>query len=106
MALREFRDSNGIEWKVWETVPERMHASPASERALGELRGGWITFSSMLGRRRLAPVPPGWATLPAAELERLCDQAIPTRRQPGEADTPAGEMQALDSRLPPRGTSE
>lgn len=101
MALREFRDSNGIDWKVWDTVPERMHASPASDRGLGELRAGWITFSSMLGRRRLAPVPTGWATMPAAELERLCDLATPTRRQPGEADTPAGEMQALDSRLPP-----
>ena len=102
MALREFQDSNGIEWKVWDTIPERMHASPASDRGLGDLRGGWITFSSMLGRRRLAPYPANWASLPAAELERLCDMAIPTRRQSGEADTPTGDMQAVDPHLPSR----
>ena len=102
MALREFQDSSGIEWKVWDTVPERMHASPTSDRALGELRGGWITFSSILGRRRLAPVPDGWANLPSAELERLCDRAVPTKRQSGDADTPTGDLEAINPNQPPR----
>ena len=102
VALREFQDSSGIEWKVWDTIPERMHASPASDRALGELRSGWITFSSILGRRRLAPVPDGWSNLPSRELERLCDRAIPTRRSSGEADTPSGDLEAVNPNLPPR----
>ena len=100
MPLREFRDSSGIEWKVWDTTPDRMHASPASERGLGDLRGGWITFSSILGRRRLAPVPTGWANLADRELERLCEQAVPTRRQSGEADTPTGDLEAVNPALP------
>ena len=96
VPLREFRDSSGIEWKVWDTTPERMHASPASERGLGDLRGGWITFSSILGRRRLAPVPADWANLPERELEKLCHQAVPTRRQSGEADTPTADLEAVN----------
>ena len=102
MALREFQDSSGIEWKVWDTTPERMHASPASDRALGELRSGWITFSSILGRRRLAPVPDGWANLPSHELEKLCDRAVPTRRSSGESDTPTGGLEAVDRNFPRR----
>ena len=102
MPLREFRDSSGIEWKVWDTTPDRMQASPASDRGLGDLRGGWITFSSILGRRRLAPVPAGWETLATVELERLCDQAVPTRRQSGEVDTPTGDLEAVNPALPRR----
>lgn len=101
VALREFQDSSGIEWKVWDTTPERMHASPASDRALGELRSGWITFSSILGRRRLAPVPAGWANLPSQELEKLCERAVPTKRHSGEV-TPADELQAVNPNIPPR----
>lgn len=106
VALCEFRDSSGIEWKVWDTAPERLHSSPASDRALGELRGGWITFSSVLGRRRLAPVPEGWANLPTHELERLCAQAIPTKRQSGELDTPTVELEAVRPDVPHRRSTE
>ena len=106
MALREFQDRSGIEWKVWDTTPERMHASPASDRALGDLRGGWITFSSILGRRRLAPVPAGWENLPSRELERLCERAIPTKRQSGEVDTPTGDLEAVNPDIPRRRPNE
>lgn len=106
MALREFRDSSGTDWKVWDTTPERLQASPVSDRALGELRAGWITFSSVLGRRRLAPVPPDWANKSARELEALCEAAAPTRRHSGELDTPVSSHEAVDQAIPRRRATE
>ena len=66
MAVREFTDSAGMDWRVWDTIPlEGRLLRP-------ELREGWLTFESTLGRFRLAPVPDGWERAPTAKLELLC----------------------------------
>jgi hypothetical protein len=94
MALREFTDSLGRRWRVWAVRPqhlERRKPTPAApppgapERrqrrelrsVVGEeLRRGWLTFETGRLRRRLAPIPEGWALASDAELERLCEAAV------------------------------
>jgi hypothetical protein len=71
MALREFVDAQGRQWRVWETVPARA-------AGLGELRGGWLTFDNGAERRRLAPVPERWTALADERLALLLRIAQPT----------------------------
>jgi hypothetical protein len=69
MAYREYKDSEGISWKVWNTSPVPGAVfSPT-------MRDGWLTFECDGDRRRLAPIPRGWERLSTAELERLCKEA-------------------------------
>lgn len=94
MAHRTFRDSRGRVWEVWEVRPEnrerrlgrerRQAARPGPDRRQqtqlrpavpNDLRQGWLAFASPTERRRLAPIPPDWASMPDAELQRLADCA-------------------------------
>ena len=43
----------------------------------GELAKGWLAFGCGARRRRLAPAPQDWESLPDAELARLCARARP-----------------------------
>lgn len=75
MGYREFVDSLGTLWKVWNTVPL------AGAVLQAEWKDGWLTFESMAAcLRRLAPVPENWEQLSAEQLERLCAQAAEVRR--------------------------
>lgn len=75
MGYREFVDSLGVIWKVWNTVP----VAGAVRQA--KWKHGWLTFESMAAcLRRLAPVPDDWEQLPAEQLERLCALASEVRR--------------------------
>ena len=69
MAYREYVDSKGTPWKVWNTapVPGAVFSSV--------MRDGWLTFECDGERRRLAPVPAHWDTFSVQELERLCRSA-------------------------------
>ena len=71
-----------------DVVIERRRAQERRVRArprvlLGsDLEGGWLYFqldaddaASLPTRRRLAPIPPGWESLPDAELAALLAQA-------------------------------
>ena len=93
MASREFIDSAGEQWQVWDTRPTtRARLNPAFE-------AGWLTFECGRQLRRLAPTPPGWEMLPDFELERLCRTATPVeRRRTGPSitriDTPPAEQRA------------
>ena len=73
----EFSDASGIRWTVSE-IPrlefsERLMALlPHTER-----RGGWLLFESDRGdRRRLAPIPDDWRTLPPIMLEQHLARAV------------------------------
>ena len=63
MSSRAFRDRNGVEWRVWSTIPSNPHTLG------GEFGQGWLTFESEVGRRRLAPIPAGWEDAPDSRLE-------------------------------------
>jgi len=99
MALREFTDSRGTAWTVWDVPPHRVYArprsgverrvtatpSPTPERRVNpdrrrplmhpHLQAGWICFTSEVEKRRLYPPPPGWHQASDAELEALCARA-------------------------------
>jgi hypothetical protein len=101
MAHREFTDSRRTSWQVWdvypalgdrrgplgdrrffmrETVDRRTVHGAAGLAVSPGYERGWLAFQSGLERRRLAPVPEGWAGLEGAELERLCQAATPVGR--------------------------
>jgi hypothetical protein len=107
MSHREFRDSAGTLWQVWEVHPgralsggrerrsgadRRADSAPATperrrriDRRLSvspEFRQGWLAFRANDDRRRLTPIPVGWAGAPDDELERMCAAA------PRVADVP------------------
>ncbi|MEO5816869.1 MAG: hypothetical protein ABIT20_16475 [Gemmatimonadaceae bacterium] len=78
MAARTFEDSTGTVWEVFEVH----RASEAARGVSAGLEGGWLAFVSESGKRRLAPYPTAWESVPATELERLCEtarRANPTR---------------------------
>ncbi|MEJ7810879.1 MAG: hypothetical protein WKG32_10765 [Gemmatimonadaceae bacterium] len=107
MALREFTDTAGRTWQVWDTVPETAHeeqifrqstrlqadaerratddepgAAVLPNRRFGPGReGGWLTFMTSTSggedKRRLSPIPPGWADATEAELVAYMAQAEP-----------------------------
>jgi hypothetical protein len=74
MAVREFVDSSGVKWRVWNTRPSR------GEMLSGEFEHGWLTFQSDVSLRRCTPIPPNWETAPPERLEQLCRAATETRR--------------------------
>ena len=81
MSLREFRDHAGVEWKVWDITPDRMHPVTAREMFVGryvDFQEGWLVFESDAERRRLAPYPVQWADFAVAELETLLNMATPS----------------------------
>src|SRR5579872_3727791 len=98
MALREFTDSRGRRWMVWDVFPtlaERRHRNAGPPPGARERRRfyeqrpriseamsrGWLTFESSDGeRRRLAPIPDavtGWHNADEDELRTWCAQAEP-----------------------------
>jgi hypothetical protein len=76
MAVREFIDSNGVKWRVWNTRPSR------GEMLSGEFEHGWLTFESAHSLRRCTPIPQGWEAASPERLEQLCRAAPETRRSP------------------------
>jgi|SRR5215213_4517370 len=112
MALRNFKDSRGGEWRVWDVVPhvarrsgerrrrDRRQGLAANytgpERRRGRdrrvrtpglltpgLESGWLCFEGDADKRRLTPVPAGWDEAPDEELEGLLQRARPVTRRGG-----------------------
>ena len=82
--MRHFRDKDGVEWQVFLTARgsnavSRGHVLPEAYRE------GWLVFESALEKRRLAPVPANWESLPNEALSALCAQASPQLPRPRAA---------------------
>ncbi|HET9683655.1 MAG TPA: hypothetical protein VFP15_06095 [Gemmatimonadaceae bacterium] len=75
MAARTFTDSAGLTWDVFEV--HRASKKPGAVSA--GLEEGWLAFACGEQKRRLAPFPPDWASLPDVDLAVLCEAA---RRAP------------------------
>jgi hypothetical protein len=71
VTARTFEDSAGAVWEVFEVqrTPRQTVGVSAG------LEQGWLSFVSGAARRRLAPVPADWQTIPTSELARLCASA-------------------------------
>lgn len=85
MAVREFTDSSGRQWRAWDVAPDELNPRTKDEDYLAQLYyTGWIVFEAVNGqdKRRLYPIPKGWEELPAAELEVLLQKAeiVPKRK--------------------------
>jgi hypothetical protein len=84
MAVREFTDSTGREWRVWDVMPEVIHPQTKTEDYLAAMyQTGWLVFETKAEdeKRRLAEIPLGWSELSSQGLEGLLRRAevIPPR---------------------------
>jgi hypothetical protein len=81
MALREFRDEAGREWRAWDITAEKLHPSTRAENHLQGVLEGWLVFEAVDGgaKARLYPIPSSWHAASQDELRRLLTLAEPTR---------------------------
>ena len=94
MAVREFTDSNGVDWQIWDVTPSHLHPVTRTEDYMGNLQDGWLAFQSSTDRYRLeAPYPANWISLPLAQLEDLLQRA--TRVIQRSQKTPSGQRRAV-----------
>ena len=96
MAVREFTDSRGVDWRAWDVTPTHMHPVTRGEDYMSNLQDGWLVFESGREKRRLeAPYPGNWNLLPIVELEELCRRASPVRRVREKTNT--GQRRAVSA---------
>ena len=79
--MRDFADAAGVLWRVWSTIPY-------TGGVAGNLKFGWLTFESSVGRRRLAPIPDGWEAAPLDRLRMYCAAAEAVGRTPHTGSRP------------------
>lgn len=89
--LREFKDTKGVEWLVWDVYPsagagDQRISDPGAAFPHRELADGWLCFESGSEKRRVAPIPKDWEELSPAQLEKLC-QAAGYISRPGVRDS-------------------
>lgn len=106
MALREFRDESGREWRAWDITAEKLHPSTRAENHLQGVLEGWLVFEAVDGRAkaRLYPIPASWRNASQDELRRLLGRAEPTRDS-GEYERFAGADRAAQ-RVAARGATD
>jgi len=78
MAVREFRDDSGREWRAWDIKPEEIHPVTKGEDYLADCYvTGWIVFETRAGdeKRRLCPWPMNWADASDDQLRKLLKRA-------------------------------
>jgi hypothetical protein len=80
MAHRQFTDAKGVVWDVYDVVslpgfgrPGEPQLAPHSE--VFRAARSWLVFESGDEKRRYPTIPENWEQAPAAELQRLLDQA-------------------------------
>jgi hypothetical protein len=79
-GMREFRDRDGNEWRLWAVKPlPRKTPTGSLDRLRPEYQKGWLSFERLDGaeRRRLLSIPEDWATRSVSELESLLSGAMP-----------------------------
>lgn len=110
MALRNFRDEGGGEWRVWDVVPHVLRGGAERRRAerrrggvmaysgperrtgadrrsgaggmIPSMGSGWLCFENGEGaKRRLSPIPAGWDKAPDDELAGLLNRARQVSRR-------------------------
>ncbi|MFL5560091.1 MAG: hypothetical protein ACJ79K_01325 [Gemmatimonadaceae bacterium] len=81
MALRDFKDEAGRDWRVWDITADKLHPSTRAEDHMQGVLEGWLVFEAVDGsaKARLYPIPPTWRTASQDELRRLRRLAEPTR---------------------------
>lgn len=78
MALRNFTDSLGGTWRVWNVIPQYA-VDRDEEKMTPGLQGGWLCFENGEEKRRLSPIPEDWENAGSDALEAYCRQASPVQ---------------------------
>ena len=94
MALREFTNEDGREWRAWDILPEQLDHRTRAEDYLQGFLDGWLVFESKDGRDkcRLYPIPANWATRDEEELRLLLRASKPVRGElHGRGSSDGGE---------------
>lgn len=106
MALREFKDESGRDWRAWDITAEKLHPSTRAENHLQGVLEGWLVFEAVDGsaKARLYPIPVSWQSASQDELRRLLKRAEPTRESGEYERFAAGERAAL--RVATRGATD
>lgn len=78
--LREFADTKGTTWQVFDVYPVSRGKTPTDSTEAAHLpdkglNEGWLCFQCDNEKRRLAPIPLEWEICACAELEVLCSRA-------------------------------
>ena len=109
MAVREFTDASGREWRAWDIKPEEIHPVTRGEDYLADCYvTGWVVFETKAGdeKRRLCPWPIQWMNETERGLRFLLGRAelVPPHRVREErgsgADSVAARLMAADGALP------
>lgn len=99
--LRGFKDSAGVEWRVWEVIPSKagIETSPRAQSRTSlsstPYANGWLCFESTSEKRRLAPIPEGWEQRPVAAIAELLDQATRVTSRARSAEPQASEVTSI-----------
>lgn len=94
MSHRDYVDSDGVSWQVWEVIPQSVERRKFRERRIiprdtydrrlrHEVRlrlsdgeaDGWLVFESFGVKKRLRPIPKEWSRASPVELESMCARA-------------------------------
>ena len=78
MAVREFTDESGKQWRAWDIRPDSIHPQTRAEDYLAECYDvGWIVFETLSGdeKRRLCPYPSRWAQADEVDLREMLRRA-------------------------------
>jgi hypothetical protein len=87
--LREFSDTAGKDWRVWEVRPGASGRGTNPERYLGPYVNGWLAFECLQdeARKRLPNHPVDWFGMADADLDKLLPQAVEVpKRKPKTGD--------------------
>jgi len=96
--MRTFRDSNNVDWTVFE-VRRELSAKGDWSYLPGGYSEGWLCFENPTAKRRLVRYPGRWREFSDAELESLLLQAAPAPRSPFRfGDDLGGQSTSRDAR--------
>ena len=110
MALRDFTDPAGREWRVWDVSAEAIHPATRGEDYMRNYLGGWLAFESADGaaKCRLTPIPAEWTSADVAQLVAWLHEADPVRGERGStavgrgSEEPGVARPSAGSRTPVR----
>ncbi|HWE41514.1 MAG TPA: hypothetical protein VG432_03370 [Gemmatimonadaceae bacterium] len=83
-SVREFTDSNGVQWTVREIIPEMRVTERRTILTRPGYENGWLSFRCAELSCRIAPYPASWRTISEYELERWCMKARDAARVRGK----------------------
>lgn len=104
MALREFSDDTGREWRVWDVRTENIHPATLAEDYMRDYLDGWLAFEAIDGdaKCRLSPIPLKWESAERQQLMIWLSRAEAVRGD--RTSGPQGVVNSVASRSAASGT--